>query len=53
MVREVKREEQVFYVCEECGFTYKDQEWAEKCEDFCAKHRMCSLEITSHAVQID
>jgi len=53
MVREVKRKDKVFFACEECGFTYKERTWAEKCENFCAEHHACSLEITRHAVQID
>ena len=53
MVHVVKRNGKIFYVCEECGFTYKEQGWAEKCEEFCVKHHMCSLEITQHTIIID
>ena len=51
MVREMKKKEGTFYICEACGFTYEEETWAKKCEDFCTKHHSCSLEITSHAVQ--
>jgi len=53
MVKEVKRGDNKFYTCEECGLAYRERIWAEKCEAFCSKHHACSLEITSHAVQID
>ncbi|MBI2134350.1 hypothetical protein HYU09_00020 [Candidatus Woesearchaeota archaeon] len=38
------------YFCEICRFAYKDRETAEKCEDWCRKHKSCSLEITKSAV---
>ena len=45
------REEDGLFVCEKCGFKYDSAELAEKCEDFCAKNKSCSLEITKHAVK--
>lgn len=39
------------YQCEECGFHYKDKEWAEKCEAWCREHHSCNLEIVKHAVE--
>lgn len=53
MVHTLERHTKTFYVCEECGLIYKEREWAEKCEEFCAKYQMCSLEITRYAVQLD
>jgi hypothetical protein len=53
MVREMKRKGKTFYTCEVCGLAYEERVWAERCEDFCVKHRACSLEITSHAVHVD
>jgi len=53
MVKEVKKEGLTFYICEECGLAYKERIWAEKCEKFCSEHHACSLEITSHAVEMD
>jgi len=50
MVRKLKRENKVLYMCEECGLIYEEGGWAEKCEEFCKKHHACSLEITKHAV---
>lgn len=37
------------FVCPECGFKYKEKEWADKCEAWCKEHHSCNLEITSHA----
>jgi len=53
MVREILRDNKKYYICEECGFAYKDKAWAEKCQDFCSKHHACSTDITRHAVQLD
>lgn len=53
MVRETTKKAETFYVCEACGFAYKEKVWAEKCEEFCTKHHSCSLEITRHAVQMN
>ncbi len=52
MVREIRRNEERFYVCEACGFAYKKKSWAEKCQNYCTIHNACSLEITRHGVQI-
>ena len=38
------------FVCEACGFKYKEKELAKQCEEYCNKHHMCSLEITKYAV---
>lgn len=53
MEQEVKQKNKVLYVWGECGLTYKERIWAEKCEIFRAMHHTCSLEIIKHAVQID
>ena len=37
------------YQCPECGFYYRDREWAKKCEMWCGEHKSCNLEITAHA----
>jgi hypothetical protein len=36
------------YVCPECGYEYKEKEWAEKCEAWCREHNACNLEIIRH-----
>ncbi len=52
MVKEEIKKVKEYYQCGECEFFYKDKEWAKKCEDFCKKHKSCSIEITKHAVEI-
>jgi len=50
MVSETRRDCEILYACEICGFLYKEKPWAEKCQKYCATHGACSLKITSHAV---
>lgn len=50
MVKELKKAEKTFYLCEACGFGYKDMQIAKKCEDYCNEHNSCSIEFTKHAV---
>ncbi len=47
MVKEVAGK----FLCEECGLFYKDKSFADKCEEWCAKHNSCNLEITKHAIK--
>jgi len=51
MVKTIKEENNELYQCEECGFKYVDKEWAEKCQEWCKKHKSCNLEIIEHAVK--
>ena len=44
------KNDQQYYKCKECGFRYKDKEWAEKCEAWCKKHQSCNLEIIAHGM---
>lgn len=39
------------YQCPECGFWYKEKKWAQKCEQWCRKHKSCNIEITKHAIK--
>jgi len=50
VVKEIKKNKQTLYACEECGFAYESKEWAEKCQGYCSEHGACSMEITRHAV---
>ncbi len=49
MVKEITKSNNRFYMCEACGFGYKDMQTAKKCENFCKDHNSCSMEITRHA----
>ncbi len=51
MVKQTEKNKNMYYMCEECEFMYKDKETAEKCESWCREHHSCNLEITKHAVQ--
>lgn len=45
----VNSKDSELYQCPECGFHYKDREWAEKCEAWCREHKSCNIGITAHA----
>lgn len=49
MVKEIKNGKNVLYVCERCRFIYKEEEWAEKCQNWCKKHNSCNIIITKHS----
>jgi hypothetical protein len=38
------------FLCEECDLLYREEELAQKCEDWCRENKSCNLEITRHAV---
>jgi hypothetical protein len=50
MVSEREHEGKKVFVCDICGFGYSDRSKAQSCEDYCAKHKSCSIEITKDAV---
>lgn len=50
MVQEIQEEEQVLYKCEECGFRYRKEDLAEKCQAWCKENNSCNLEIIKFAV---
>ncbi len=51
MVKEITEQDQKLYLCDACGFRYKDAKIAQQCEDYCNKHQSCSREITKQAVR--
>lgn len=51
MVRELRDGDKTLYQCKECGFCYRDREFAEQCEAWCRKHKSCNLDITKHAIK--
>jgi len=50
MVKEKIKNSKKNFICEECGFAYKEKEWVEKCEKWCKEHHSCNIEITKHAL---
>ncbi len=53
MVKKVKKNDEVLYVCEVCGLAYAEKKWAEKCQEWCQQHQSCNLEIIQHSVLLD
>ncbi len=39
------------FMCSECGKSYNEAEWAQKCSAWCREHHSCNLEIIKHAVE--
>lgn len=52
MVSKKVKEEKAYFVCDECGLAYLDNETAEKCEAWCKKTHSCNTEIIKKAVNI-
>ena len=52
MVKIVRNKGKLYYSCEECNFTYKDNETAKMCEKWCKKYKSCNLEIIKDAVKL-
>ncbi len=50
MVKESISDGKKVFFCEKCGFGYADKNTARKCENWCAIHGTCSMEITKHAI---
>jgi hypothetical protein len=53
MVKEIKHKGKTYFQCEACEMYYEDRKIAQKCEDFCSKHKSCNTELIKHAVQLD
>jgi len=53
MVKEIKKNEETLYICETCGFAYKQKEWAKKCQQWDEQYQTCNLEIIQHAVPLE
>ncbi len=53
MVRELRKDDSTFYVCDACGFAYREKELAQRCQSWCEEHHSCNLEITEHAVPLE
>lgn len=49
MVEIIKQDNKNLHKCEECGLLYEEADWAQKCEDWCAKNKSCNLEIIKHS----
>ena len=52
MVQERNLEGEIVFMCEKCGWYYKDEELAKKCESWCKKHKTCNMEYQKHAIKL-
>ena len=52
MSKEIIKNKNKFYQCDECKLFYKSRNIAEKCENWCKEHNSCNLEIIKHAVKL-
>jgi len=50
VVRRFFHKGKMIYLCEYCGFGYKDIAESENCEAYCGTHDSCSCKITRAAV---
>ena len=50
MVSEKQHEGERLFICDVCGFGYREKEQAANCEEFCASTNSCSIAITKDAV---
>lgn len=41
------------YQCQECGFFYREEAQAQKCEEWCREHKSCNIDITKDAVKTE
>jgi predicted ATP-dependent serine protease len=53
ITKEEFKKDKKYFICEECGFAYKEMDWAEKCQAWCKEHNSCNMEITKHAIPLD
>ncbi|NCO11618.1 hypothetical protein GW924_03375 [Candidatus Pacearchaeota archaeon] len=51
MVEEIILRKKKFYRCEDCKLFYSDNYYAEKCEEWCKKHKTCNIKITKNAIK--
>ncbi len=52
MTEETNLKGEIVYKCRECGLYYKRKDNAEKCQNWCEKHKSCNLNITKNAIKI-
>ena len=52
MTEETNFKGRIVYKCMKCGWLYKDEDLAKKCEKWCKKHKSCNLDIAQHAIKI-
>ena len=51
MVKETNFKGKIAFKCMKCGWMYEDKKWAEKCEDYCKKHKACNIKLAKYAIK--
>lgn len=51
MVVQEKFDGEDSFKCEECGFHFRKENLAEKCENYCKEKSMCNSKITEKALE--
>lgn len=39
------------YICKVCGLHYEKEELAQKCNEFCTKHKACNTNIIKYSIE--
>lgn len=53
MSKTIKQNQQVVFICKECGIKYHDEKIAKKCEEWCKENKSCNLNIIKYAINED
>jgi len=53
MVKETNLDGKIVFKCEKCGWLYRDEDIATKCENWCKNHKSCNLEYQKHAIKLN
>ena len=48
-ISDIKKDKKT-YVCGECGYEYREKEWAIKCQKWCFEHKSCNMDIIKHGI---
>jgi hypothetical protein len=51
MVKKEQFEGEEAFLCEECGFHYKEKSMAEECEEHCRDYDACDTRIVENALE--
>jgi len=51
MVKTVEKDDKTLFTCEQCGFQYLETQYAQECEDACAKRGICRTDVAKQAIK--
>ena len=52
MVNKDIKNGEIYYKCSECLMRYSNKSLAEKCEEWCKKHKSCNINLIKYAVKV-